>query len=151
MNKSTTSINCPNPNGLVCCCRSPKGASVSKHKAKHSAPPLPQQLISAQRSHLCLQQDRPHFCSSCDKDTNTLLRQKQLLHWCCSLFSTLFVKYRDNFQAKPLGKELYSKSLVLCLAQEEQRMQISFKKSSWQSIRKGWSPKVKLGSSKDKS
>lgn len=71
-------------------------------------------------------------------------RQKQLLHWCCSLFSTLFVKYWDNFWAKPLGKELYSKSLVLCLAQWEQRMQISCNKSSWQSIQKGWSPKVKL-------
>jgi len=65
----------------VCCCQSPKGASVSKHKAKHSASPSsPAAHFSLEKSSVPAAGQATFLLSSCDKDTNTLLRQKQLLH-----------------------------------------------------------------------
>lgn len=102
----------------VCYSQSLRGAHVSKHKATSFCTP-PHHTSSFQPKKVIRACSRAGHISTLHvtKTQTHWFRQKQLLHWCCSLFSTLSVKYRDNFWAKPFGKELYSKSLVLCLAQ----------------------------------
>lgn len=102
----------------VCYCQSLRGAHVSKHKATSFCTP-PHHTSSFQPEKvICACSRAGHISTLHVTKTQThWFRQKQLLHWCCSLFSTLSVKYRDNFWAKTFGKELYSKSLVFCLAQ----------------------------------